>query len=77
MRCETFESSSPGTELRLRKISESILDEFPNIGERRKAALLKKFGSVQRRRLASIEQIAKVRICSRIKLFPHQTIAFA
>ena len=39
-------------ELRLRKISESILDEFPNIGERRKAALLKKFGSVQRIRLA-------------------------
>jgi excinuclease ABC subunit C len=46
--------------LRLRKISESILDEFPNIGERRKAALLKKFGSVQRIRMASIEQIAEV-----------------
>jgi excinuclease ABC subunit C len=47
-------------ELRLRKISESILDEFPNIGERRKAALLKKFGSVQRIRIATIEQIAEV-----------------
>jgi excinuclease ABC subunit C len=47
-------------ELRLRRISESILDEFPNIGERRKAALLKKFGSVQRIRLASVEQIAEV-----------------
>ena len=47
-------------ELRLRKISESILDEFPNIGERRKAALLKKFGSVQRIRLASVEKIAEV-----------------
>jgi excinuclease ABC subunit C len=47
-------------ELRLRKISESILDEFPNIGERRKAALLKRFGSVQRLRLASVEQIAEV-----------------
>jgi excinuclease ABC subunit C len=47
-------------QLRLRKISESLLDEFPNIGERRKAALLKKFGSVQRMRLASIEQIAAV-----------------
>jgi len=46
--------------LRLRRISESILDEFPNIGERRKAALLKKFGSVQRIRAASTEQIAKV-----------------
>ena len=47
-------------ELRLRKISESILDEFPSIGERRKAALLKKFGSVQRIRIASVEQIAQV-----------------
>jgi excinuclease ABC subunit C len=46
--------------LRLRKISESILDEFPNIGERRKAALLKKFGSVQRLRLAPVEKIAEV-----------------
>src|SRR5581483_7039023 len=47
-------------ELRLRKISESILDEFPGIGERRKAALLKKFGSVQRIRVATLEQIAEV-----------------
>jgi excinuclease ABC subunit C len=46
--------------LRLKKISESILDEFPNIGERRKAALLKKFGSVQRMRLATVEQLAEV-----------------
>jgi excinuclease ABC subunit C len=46
--------------LRLRKISESILDEFPNIGDRRKAALLRKFGSVQRIRLATVEQIAEV-----------------
>jgi excinuclease ABC subunit C len=46
--------------LRLRKISESILDEFPSIGERRKSALLKRFGSVQRLRLATVEQIAEV-----------------
>jgi excinuclease ABC subunit C len=46
--------------LRLKKISESILDEFPGIGENRKAALLKKFGSVQRLRLASVEEIGKV-----------------
>jgi excinuclease ABC subunit C len=46
--------------LRLKKISESILDEFPSIGQRRKAALLKRFGSVQRLRLASVEQIAEV-----------------
>jgi excinuclease ABC subunit C len=47
-------------QLRLKRISESILDEFPNIGERRKTALLKKFGSVQRIRLATVEQIAEV-----------------
>jgi excinuclease ABC subunit C len=47
-------------QLRLRKISESILDEFPNIGERRKAALLRKFGSIQRMRLATVEKIAEV-----------------
>jgi excinuclease ABC subunit C len=47
-------------QLRLRKISESILDEFPSIGQQRKAALLKKFGSIQRIRMASVEQIAEV-----------------
>src|SRR6266446_903791 len=47
-------------QLRLKKISESILDEFPGIGQQRKAALLKKFGSVQRLRLATLEQIAAV-----------------
>jgi len=47
-------------QLRLRKISESILDEFPGIGERRKAALLRKFGSVQRLRAAGVEEIAAV-----------------
>lgn len=46
--------------LRLKKISESILDEFPGIGQNRKAALLKKFGSVQRLRLATVEEIAEV-----------------
>ena len=47
-------------QLRLKRISESILDEFPGIGQRRKAALLKKFGSVQRLRLATLEQMAEV-----------------
>src|SRR5438477_7764949 len=46
--------------LRLKRISESLLDEFPVIGQRRKAALLKKFGSIQRLRLATLEQIAAV-----------------
>ena len=47
-------------QLRLKKISESVLDEFPGIGDRRKAALLKKFGSVERLRLATVEKIAEV-----------------
>jgi len=47
-------------QLRLRMISESLLDEFPGIGQQRKAALLKQFGSVHRLRLASVEEIASV-----------------
>jgi excinuclease ABC subunit C len=47
-------------QLRLKRISESILDEFPGIGQNRKAALLKKFGSVQRLRVATVEDIAAV-----------------
>jgi len=57
--CHRF-ANTYNAQLRLKKISESILDEFPGIGGRRKAALLKKFGSVQRLRLVSVEEIAKV-----------------
>jgi excinuclease ABC subunit C len=53
-------ANSYNAQLRVKKISESILDEFPGIGERRKAALLKKFGSVQRLRTASMKEIATV-----------------
>lgn len=53
-------ANSYNAQLRLKKISESILDEFPGIGEQRKAALLKKFGSVQRLKIATTEQIAAV-----------------
>ena len=53
-------ANSYNAQLRLKKISESLLDEFPGIGEARKAALLKKFGSLQRLRLATEEQIAEV-----------------
>jgi excinuclease ABC subunit C len=53
-------ANSYNAQLRLKKISESVLDEFPGIGERRKAALLKKFGSVQRLRTATLEQLAAV-----------------
>ena len=53
-------ANSYNAQLRLQKISESILDDFPGIGDRRKAALLKKFGSVQRLKTATVEQIAEV-----------------
>ena len=53
-------ANSYNAQLRLKKISESVLDEFPGIGERRKAALLKKFGSVRRMQLATLEELAEV-----------------
>jgi excinuclease ABC subunit C len=53
-------ANSYNAQLRLKKISESVLDEFPGIGVQRKAALLKKFGSVRRMQLATLEQLAEV-----------------
>ncbi|MBU6409021.1 MAG: excinuclease ABC subunit UvrC, partial [Verrucomicrobia bacterium] len=53
-------ANSYNAQLRLKRVSESVLDEFPGIGDRRKQALLKKFGSVQRLRIATVEQIASV-----------------
>ena len=53
-------ANSYNAQLRIKRISESVLDEFPGIGQNRKAALLKKFGSVQRLRVATVEQIAEV-----------------
>ncbi|HSY74323.1 MAG TPA: UvrB/UvrC motif-containing protein, partial [Dongiaceae bacterium] len=53
-------ANSYNAQLRLKRISESVLDEFPGIGDRRKSALLKKFGSVRRLQLATVEQISAV-----------------
>ena len=53
-------ANSYNAQLRIKRISESVLDDFPGIGEQRKAALLKKFGSVRRMQLATVEQIAEV-----------------
>ena len=53
-------ANSYNAQLRVKRISESVLDEFPGIGDRRKQALLKKFGSVQRLKIATLEQIAAV-----------------
>jgi excinuclease ABC subunit C len=53
-------ANSYNAQLRLKRISESVLDEFPGIGTQRKAALLKRFGSVFRLHRASVEEIAEV-----------------
>ncbi len=53
-------ANSYNARLRLRKITESVLDEFPGIGAARKTALLRRFGSVQRLARASLEEIAAV-----------------
>jgi excinuclease ABC subunit C len=46
--------------LRKRRIQESLLDEFTGLGEQKKLALLQRFGSIQRLRQASVEEIASV-----------------
>jgi excinuclease ABC subunit C len=46
--------------LRKRVIQESVLDEFPGLGDKRKRALIRHFGSIQRLRSASAEEIAAV-----------------
>jgi len=53
-------ANSYNAQLRIKRISESVLDEFPGMGEQRKQALLKKFGSVLRLKTATLEQIAAV-----------------
>lgn len=47
-------------DLRSRKLRESLLDEMPGLGPKRKEALLSHFGSIQKLRKATIEQIAEV-----------------
>ena len=46
--------------LRKRRVQESVLDEFPGLGAKRKLALLRHFGSIQRLREATSQQIAEV-----------------
>jgi excinuclease ABC subunit C len=53
-------ANSFNVELRLKRISESLLDEFPGIGERRKAALLKHFGSLRQLKKSTLTEIIEV-----------------
>ena len=47
-------------ELRSRKLRESLLDEMPGLGPKRKDALLEHFGSIQKLRKANAAEIAEV-----------------
>jgi excinuclease ABC subunit C len=47
-------------ELRSRKIRESLLDDLPGVGPVRRAALMGRFGSIERLRGAGVEEIAGV-----------------
>ena len=53
-------ANSFNVELRLKRISESLLDEFQGIGERRKAALLKHFGSLKQLKKSTLTEIIEV-----------------
>ena len=47
-------------DLRSRKIRESVLDDFPGLGEVRRAALFAHFGDIEKLRAARTEEIAEV-----------------
>ncbi len=47
--------------LRHKALSESVLDEIPNIGPKRKQALLKQFGSIDAIRQASLDELLSVK----------------
>ena len=46
--------------MRSRKIRESILDDFPGLGEKRKKALLEHFGSISKIKAATVGQLREV-----------------
>ena len=47
-------------DLRSKKIKESILDDFPGLGKVRRSALLSHFGSLEKMKKASVEDMQKV-----------------
>ena len=47
-------------DLQSRKIRESILDDFPGLGAKRRGALLAHFGTIEKLRAATAEHIAEV-----------------
>jgi len=53
------------TTLRNKRVKESLLDEIPGIGPARKQALLKHFGSLDKIRKATVDELAQVKGMSR------------
>ena len=47
-------------DLRSKKIRESVLDDFPGLGPKRRAALFEHFSSIEKLRAATVEQITEV-----------------
>ena len=47
-------------DLRSKRIRESVLDEFPGMGRKRRQILLDHFGSIDKLRAAGVEDIAEV-----------------
>lgn len=53
-------ANSFNAELRSKRLRESILDDFSGLGPARKQQLLQQFGSIEKLRSASVEQLAQV-----------------
>ncbi len=53
-------------QIRSKSVFQSVLDEIPGVGEKRKKALLKHFGSIKKLKEATIDEIIQAKI-------PHQT----
>ena len=53
-------ANSYNADLRSKKIRESVLDEMPGLGERRKEALLARFRTIPRLKAATLEELRTV-----------------
>jgi excinuclease ABC subunit C len=62
-------------DLRSKRLQESLLDDIPGIGEKRKKLLLEKFGSVKRLRKATAEQIME-KVPGAGKVFAERIVEF-
>jgi excinuclease ABC subunit C len=62
-------------DLRSKRLQESLLDDIPGVGEKRKKLLLEKFGSVKRLRKATAEQIME-KVPGAGKVFAERIVEF-